>query len=117
MYPNPLILAHSGIYIKEDPFYSSQVEVFELRPDLYVSWAAITIKDDICFEDLHLRGNWAINGDSMLMFLTDEESQGMTRASYVWLNDHWVAENDPSVYLRKRSRLDDIQGPFYFDHR
>ena len=117
MYSNPLILAHSGIYIKEDPIASSQVEVFELRPDLYISWSAIPVKDAIFFEDLLLRGRWAINGDNMSMFLTDEDSLDMIQVAYVWLNEHWVAENDPSIYLRKRSGWQDIQGPFYYDYR
>jgi hypothetical protein len=41
MYPNPLIMQHAGIYTKEIPDDSAHMEIFELRPDLLISWSII----------------------------------------------------------------------------
>lgn len=117
MYPNPLIPVHSGIYIKEAKTANALVEVFELRPDLYISWAVVPLDGDQYFEDLQFRGVWSVWPDHLRMILTDDESCDDAQFHYELKNGVWVLEDEPEVWLCKRSGMEAIQGPMYFDFR
>lgn len=117
MYSNPLIALHAGIYIKEDPACVSNLEVFELRPDLLVAWAVVPITNDNYFEDLLFHGRWSVSHDTLSLWLTDEDEADLIEMNFHWKAGEWVSESNPLIFLRKRSGVEYISGPFYYDLR
>jgi hypothetical protein len=114
MYPNPLIIKHSGVYVKMLPGDLTHTEAFELGPDLLVEWAIIEVDND-GIDTMDMRGNWAVSLTRLSLFLTDEED--CFQQHYSWDGDKWVSEDNPQIYLKKRGDVNDLSRPFYFDYR
>lgn len=109
MYPNTLISIHSGIYILERQGAQTNVEVFELRPDLHISWAVIQTENDNYFEGIQFRGTWAVSNQGLCIMVTDDTEQDTIVLKYKMIKGTWVSEADPTVHLRKRNGIEVFQ--------
>lgn len=116
MYPNPLIMQHAGIYTKEIPEDSAHIEIFELRPDLLISWSIIEATND-GLNTLDMRGNWVVSAEKLSMFLINDDNEEMYQEHYLWDGDNWRAEGDPDIMLNKRNGPEHIKDRMYFDLR
>ena len=116
MYPNPLILQHAGIYLKEMPGDDNLLEIYELRPDLLISWSIVeNIADGL--NTLDMRGNWTVNAERLSLHLIDDDNEEMYQEHYRWDGTNWYSDKDPEVMLKKRNGPEDIKDNLYFDER
>jgi len=116
MYPNPLIMQHAGIYTKEIPEDDAHMEIFELRPDLLISWSIIETSND-GINSMDMRGNWTVSAEKLSMFLIDDDNEELYQEHYLWDGNHWCAENEPEIVLNKRNGPEGIKDRMYFDLR
>lgn len=114
MYPNPLIQRHAGIYLKEIADNDTHLEIYELRPDLLISWSIVeSIADGL--NALDMRGNWVVSSERLSLFLIDDDNEAMYQEHYRWTGNNWQSEKEPEVTLKKRNGLEDIKDDLYFD--
>ena len=100
MYAEDLNFLHSGIYILERPESNAYVEIIELRPDMYVSWAQVPDTEEST-DELDVRGNWAVSPCALNLFLMNEATGHSLELTFDLVDDRWVNKTDNGVILRK----------------